>query len=64
MGDELGSLEVGKRADVVVVDTTGAGVAARARADPVLGLVWGAGGAGGQRRRGQRPGRRRATAAA
>ena len=42
MGDELGSLEVGKRADVVAVDTTGPGWTPPS-ADPVLGLVWGAG---------------------
>jgi 5-methylthioadenosine/S-adenosylhomocysteine deaminase len=40
---ELGSLEVGKRADVVVVDTTGPSWMPSA-ADPVLGLVWGAAG--------------------
>jgi 5-methylthioadenosine/S-adenosylhomocysteine deaminase len=40
---ELGSLEVGKRADVVVVDITGPPWLPAA-ADPVLGLVWGAGG--------------------
>ena len=44
MSDELGSLEVGKRGDVVVVDTTGADWVPAAD-DPVLGLVWGAGGA-------------------
>ena len=42
MGGELGSLEVGKRADVVVVDTTGPAWQP-ASADPVLGLIWGAG---------------------
>ena len=42
MAGELGSLEAGKRADVVVVDTTGAGWLP-ASGDPVLGLVWGAG---------------------
>ena len=43
MGDELGSLEVGKRADVVVVDTTGPAWTPPS-ADPVLGLIWGGGG--------------------
>ena len=43
MGGELGSLEVGKRADVVVVDTTGPAWTPPS-ADPVLGLIWGAGG--------------------
>jgi 5-methylthioadenosine/S-adenosylhomocysteine deaminase len=42
MAGELGSLEAGKRADVVVVDITGAGWLP-ASGDPVLGLVWGAG---------------------
>lgn len=42
MAGELGSLEAGKRADIVVVDTTGAGWLP-ASGDPVLGLVWGAG---------------------
>ena len=45
MGDEIGSLEVGKRADVVVVDTTGPNWAPPS-ADPVLGLVWGGGRSG------------------
>ncbi len=43
MGSELGSLEVGKRADVVVVDSTGPAWQPSS-ADPVLGLIWGAGG--------------------
>ena len=42
MAGELGSLEIGKRADVVVVDTTGPAWQP-ASADPVLGLIWGAG---------------------
>jgi cytosine/adenosine deaminase-related metal-dependent hydrolase len=42
LGAELGSLEVGKRADVVVVDTTGPAWTPPS-ADPVLGLIWGAG---------------------
>jgi 5-methylthioadenosine/S-adenosylhomocysteine deaminase len=42
MGAELGSLEAGKRADLVVVDTTGPGWLPVGE-DPVLGLVWGAG---------------------
>jgi 5-methylthioadenosine/S-adenosylhomocysteine deaminase len=44
VADELGSLEVGKRADVVVVDATGPAWLPPSD-DPVLGLVWGAGGA-------------------
>lgn len=43
MDGELGSLELGKRADVVVVDTTGPAWQP-ASADPVLGLIWGVGG--------------------
>ena len=43
MDAELGSLEVGKRADVVLVDTTGPGWTPPS-ADPVLGLIWGGGG--------------------
>jgi 5-methylthioadenosine/S-adenosylhomocysteine deaminase len=43
MAGELGSLEPGKRADVVVVDTTGPSWTP-ASDDPVLGLVWGGGG--------------------
>ena len=39
MGDEIGSLEAGKRADVVVVDTTGPNWVPRSP-DPVLQLVW------------------------
>jgi 5-methylthioadenosine/S-adenosylhomocysteine deaminase len=42
MAGELGSLEAGKRADLVLVDTTGPGWLP-ASDDPVLGLVWGAG---------------------
>ena len=42
MAGELGSLEVGKRADIVVVDATGPAWQP-ASADPVLGLIWGAG---------------------
>ena len=52
MGDELGSLEPGKRADVVVVDTTGPNWVPRSP-DPVLQLVWASDGA-------RRPPRRRA----
>jgi 5-methylthioadenosine/S-adenosylhomocysteine deaminase len=44
VGGDVGSLEVGKRADVVVVDTTGPAWAPPSE-DPVLALVWGAGGA-------------------
>jgi 5-methylthioadenosine/S-adenosylhomocysteine deaminase len=36
---EIGSLEVGKRADLVVVDTTGPAWTPRAD-DPTIGLVW------------------------
>ena len=61
LGDEIGSLEVGKRADVVVVDTTGPGWTPPS-ADPVLGLIWGGGGASVTRRRGERQGRRRGSA--
>ncbi len=43
MAGELGSLEVGKRADVVVVDTTGPAWIPLSD-DPVLGLVWSGGG--------------------
>ncbi|HEY5664235.1 MAG TPA: amidohydrolase family protein [Ilumatobacter sp.] len=43
MQHELGSLEAGKRADVVVVDTTGPIWTPRP-ADPVTALVWAAGG--------------------
>ncbi len=39
MGDEIGSLEVGKRADVVVIDTTGPAWTPHAD-DPTIGLVW------------------------
>lgn len=39
MGDEIGSLEMGKRADVVVVDATGPAWTPHA-ADPTIGLVW------------------------
>jgi 5-methylthioadenosine/S-adenosylhomocysteine deaminase len=42
MDGELGSLEPGKRADVVVIDASGPSWVPRA-ADPVLSLVWGAG---------------------
>jgi 5-methylthioadenosine/S-adenosylhomocysteine deaminase len=42
MADELGSLEAGKRADIVVVDTTGPDWLP-ASGDPVLSLVWGGG---------------------
>lgn len=41
--DEIGSLEVGKRADVVVVDATGPSWTPHA-ADPTLALVWAGGG--------------------
>jgi len=43
MGDEIGSLEVGKRADIVVLDATGAASTPGAP-DPVLGLIWGSDG--------------------
>jgi 5-methylthioadenosine/S-adenosylhomocysteine deaminase len=43
MDHELGSLEPGKRADVVVVDTTGPNWVTRSP-DPVLQLVWGSDG--------------------
>lgn len=39
MGDEIGSLEIGKRADIVVVDTTGPEWVPLSD-DPVLQLVW------------------------
>ena len=39
MAGELGSLEVGKRADIIVVDTTGPAWIPPSD-DPVLGLVW------------------------
>lgn len=39
LGGELGSLEVGKRADIVLVDTTGPAWVP-ASPDPVLQLVW------------------------
>ncbi len=39
MEHEIGSLEVGKRADVVVVDTTGPTWTPRPH-DPVIGLIW------------------------
>lgn len=39
MGDEIGSLEPGKRADVVVVDTTGPTWTPHAD-DPTIALVW------------------------
>jgi 5-methylthioadenosine/S-adenosylhomocysteine deaminase len=39
LGDELGSLEVGKRADIVVIDTTGPAWIPRAD-DPTVALVW------------------------
>jgi 5-methylthioadenosine/S-adenosylhomocysteine deaminase len=42
MADELGSLEPGKRADIVVLDASGASFTPAAL-DPVLGAVWGAG---------------------
>lgn len=43
LGHELGSLEVGKRADVVLVDTTGPAWTPHAD-DPTLALVWGSDG--------------------
>lgn len=43
MSDEIGSLEVGKRADIVVLDSTGAASIPSAP-DPVLGLIWGSDG--------------------
>jgi 5-methylthioadenosine/S-adenosylhomocysteine deaminase len=43
MADELGSLEAGKRADIVVLDASGPSWTPTAP-DPVLGLIWGAGG--------------------
>jgi len=43
MAGEIGSLEVGKRADVVVLDATGAASTPNGP-DPVLGLVWGSDG--------------------
>lgn len=39
MGHEIGSLEVGKRADIVVIDTTGPVWTPRAD-DPTVALVW------------------------
>ncbi len=39
MSDEIGSLEIGKRADIVLVDTTGPEWVPRSP-DPVLQLVW------------------------
>jgi 5-methylthioadenosine/S-adenosylhomocysteine deaminase len=39
MGDEIGSLEVGKRADVVLIDTSGPEWVPRSP-DPVLQLIW------------------------
>jgi 5-methylthioadenosine/S-adenosylhomocysteine deaminase len=42
LGDELGSLEPGKRADVVIIDTTSPAWSPMV-GDPVLSLVWGAG---------------------
>jgi 5-methylthioadenosine/S-adenosylhomocysteine deaminase len=42
MSDELGSLEVGKRADIVVLDGLGPSWTPAAP-DPVLGLIWGSG---------------------
>ena len=53
MDHELGSLEVGKRADVVVVDATGPAWVPAAP-DPVLQLVWGERRPGGPPRRGRR----------
>ena len=43
MADEIGSLEVGKRADVVVLDATGPSWTPAAP-DPVLGMIWGSDG--------------------
>jgi len=43
MAGELGSLEVGKRADVVVLDATGAASTPSAP-DPVMGMIWGSDG--------------------
>jgi 5-methylthioadenosine/S-adenosylhomocysteine deaminase len=43
LGHEIGSLEVGKRADLAVIDVTGPSWQPPA-ADPVLGLVWNQGG--------------------
>lgn len=43
MADEIGSLEFGKRADVVVLDASGPSSTPRAP-DPVLGMVWGSDG--------------------
>jgi len=43
MAGEIGSLEVGKRADVVVLDATGAASTPSAP-DPVLGMIWGSDG--------------------
>ena len=45
MDHEIGSLEVGKRADVVVVDASGPGWIPRSP-DPVLQLVWASDGRG------------------
>jgi 5-methylthioadenosine/S-adenosylhomocysteine deaminase len=42
LGGELGSLEPGKRADIVVIDTAGPSWLPSSD-DPVLGLVWGGG---------------------
>ncbi|MEO6651600.1 MAG: amidohydrolase family protein [Ilumatobacteraceae bacterium] len=39
LGDEIGSIEVGKRADIVVVDTTGPAWTPHAD-DPTIALVW------------------------
>jgi 5-methylthioadenosine/S-adenosylhomocysteine deaminase len=43
MGDEIGSLEVGKRADVVVLDASGPSWTPSAP-DPVIGMIWGSDG--------------------
>lgn len=43
MGERIGSIEVGKRADLVVHDRTGPGYTPRST-DPVLQLVWGSDG--------------------
>ena len=43
MQHEIGSLEVGKRADVVVLDITGPGWTPRP-ADPLIGMIWAGGG--------------------